>query len=222
MHESLISVIIPVFNCEKYISAALESVFRQGYPHIEVIVIDDGSTDSTYSVLSRFGDKIRVIREENKGQSAARNVGIKNARGTIIGFLDADDIWPDDHISLMLPYLGDDAYDFVRGITRHLMDPGSYVFEKTEDMFYEALIGACLYKASLFRSVGLFDESMRQGEDCDWNIRLVESGAREKRIENITLLYRRHENNLTNAKNVIVKGHIDAIRLKLARNKRTS
>ena len=120
----------------------------------------------------------------------------------------------------MLPYLGEESpYDFVRGLTQYVRNIGTDSEEITENLFMEALVSACLYKKSIFDKVGLFDETMRQGEVFDWNIRLVECGCREKRINESTLLYRRHEGNLTNDKNVVAQGQMDAFRKKIARAK---
>jgi glycosyltransferase involved in cell wall biosynthesis len=90
---SLVSVIIPVFNRENTIARSIDSVFSQTYQPIELIVVDDGSTDSTVNILLEYGHKIKLIQQPNKGPSAARNTGVANAEGEIIAFLDSDDTW---------------------------------------------------------------------------------------------------------------------------------
>ena len=92
MHP-LISVVIPTFNCEQYILQAITSVMEQTYRHHEIVVVDDGSTDDTQSVLSCLQDKISYVYQNNKGVVAARNLGIQRARGQLVAFLDADDTW---------------------------------------------------------------------------------------------------------------------------------
>ena len=89
----LVSVIIPTYNRAKTIERAVDSVLAQTWKELEVIVVDDGSTDQTNEVLKAYGDKIRVIHRQNGGASAARNTGIKAATGEIISFLDSDDEW---------------------------------------------------------------------------------------------------------------------------------
>jgi glycosyltransferase involved in cell wall biosynthesis len=93
MHEPLVSVILPTHNCRDYICEAIDSVLRQSYNNTEVIVIDDGSTDDTKRLLERYGERINYYYQEQQGVSAARNFGLKQARGLLVAFQDADDRW---------------------------------------------------------------------------------------------------------------------------------
>lgn len=217
MNDPLVSIIVPVYNGERYVRATLDSLFRQNYPNLELIVVNDGSTDHTQKILQEFGDTIHILSQENKGPAAARNAGIRFAHGEIIGLLDADDLWPEDHLSLMLPLLLQEPLDFVRGTVRYMRMKETGETEYTQDIFLDALVGACLYKKSVFETVGLFDEDLRQGEDFDWSMRLTESGCKEKRISHTALLYRRHEHNLTNSEDVMKKGQLAAFRKRVAR-----
>ena len=88
-----VSVIIPAFNCENYIEAALASVFQQNFGDLELIVVDDGSTDGTPRILADYKDRVRLVAQENRGVASARNTGLAIARGDFVGFLDADDWW---------------------------------------------------------------------------------------------------------------------------------
>jgi glycosyltransferase involved in cell wall biosynthesis len=93
MAQPLVSTIIPTYNRAGLVCDAIDSVLGQTYPNVEVIVVDDGSTDTTLETLGRYGNKIQVIQQTNAGPSAARNRGIKSAKGDIIAFLDSDDLW---------------------------------------------------------------------------------------------------------------------------------
>jgi len=93
VRHPLVSVVIPAYNCGAYVEEAVESALCQTYDALEVIVVDDGSTDATREKLSRFGDRIRVIHQENRGSSSARNRGLELSRGEFVAFLDADDRW---------------------------------------------------------------------------------------------------------------------------------
>jgi glycosyltransferase involved in cell wall biosynthesis len=93
MHQPLVSVVIPAFNCGRYVEDAVESVLDQTYRRFEIIVVDDGSTDDTAGRLEKYRDAVRVVTQENRGSSRARNVGLGLARGEYVAFLDADDRW---------------------------------------------------------------------------------------------------------------------------------
>jgi glycosyltransferase involved in cell wall biosynthesis len=88
-----ISVVMPAYNYAHYLREAIDSALAQSYPPLEVIVVDDGSTDATPEILASYGDRIRVLRQSNRGVAAARNAGIAAARGEYVAFLDADDVW---------------------------------------------------------------------------------------------------------------------------------
>ena len=90
---TLVSVVIPAFNGERFIGPTIESALAQTYSSVEIIVVDDGSTDATQEAVRRFGDRVRYLRQSNQGGAAARNQGISAARGDWVAFLDQDDLW---------------------------------------------------------------------------------------------------------------------------------
>src|SRR5690349_13432849 len=98
--QPLISVIVPVYNGSDFLSEAIDSIRQQMYGSIEIIVVDDGSTDSTPQIIESFANSIQSIRQDNAGPAAARNAGIRLAHGEVIGFLDADDLWPPDKLKI--------------------------------------------------------------------------------------------------------------------------
>ena len=102
----LVSVIIPAFNAERYVRETLDSVLAQTYAAREVIVVDDGSTDSTPSILAEYGDSIHVIRQSNRGSAAARNTAVSAAHGDWVAFIDADDLWLPDKLSRQMQRCG--------------------------------------------------------------------------------------------------------------------
>ena len=101
----LVSVVIPAYNCAPFISETLESVYRQTYTNLEIVLVDDGSTDDTPSALAPHMDRIRYLYQENKGTAAARNAGIQMAKGDLIAFLDNDDLWFPEKIDLQVRVL---------------------------------------------------------------------------------------------------------------------
>jgi glycosyltransferase involved in cell wall biosynthesis len=224
MKYPLISVIIPVFNCEKYIKYALESIFKQGYPNFEILVINDGSTDRSVEIveeLNIIGSRnIKIISQKNQGPSAAKNTGIRQANGSIIGFLDSDDLWTDKHIEYMLPYLENEGmFDAVKGNIVNIKVIEDRIYEISDKYYHQTVIGAGLYKASVFENIGLFDETMYHGEDADWINRFNLGAYKEKKVNETTLLYRKHENNMTNSVEFLKKGMFDAIRKKIQRER---
>lgn len=98
MNQPLVSIVIPTFNREGIASRAIDSALAQTYPQVEVIVVDDGSTDGTLRMLGKYDGRISVISQENSGPSAARNAGAQAAKGELIAFLDSDDTWLSDKI----------------------------------------------------------------------------------------------------------------------------
>jgi glycosyltransferase involved in cell wall biosynthesis len=106
MQAGLVSVMMPAYNAEQYIGQAIESVLAQNYPHWELIIVDDGSTDRTVDVAFSFTDpRIKIIHQDNSGESAARNTALKHMQGEFVAFLDADDIFLPDHLEVTLNYL---------------------------------------------------------------------------------------------------------------------
>ena len=112
--NSLISIILPVYNAEKYIERALKSLINQSYKNIEVLCIDDGSKDNSYNIIKEFKDeKIKLFRQENSGPAKARNVGLSNSKGEYIMFCDADDWYEPNMCELMLETIIKQNVDFV-------------------------------------------------------------------------------------------------------------
>jgi glycosyltransferase involved in cell wall biosynthesis len=109
MTTPLVSVIMPVYNGEAYLAAAIDSVLGQTMQDLELVVVDDGSTDGSTAILARYGERIRVLRQANAGVSAARNAGIASARGEFIAFLDSDDWWESDFLQEMVAAMADPA-----------------------------------------------------------------------------------------------------------------
>jgi glycosyltransferase involved in cell wall biosynthesis len=106
MESGLVSVIMPVYNGERFIGQAIESVLSQSYPHWELVVVNDGSTDHTRDILTRASDgRMRVIDRANGGESAARNTALEHAKGEFLAFLDADDLYLPDHLEGTVGYL---------------------------------------------------------------------------------------------------------------------
>jgi len=107
MQKPLISIVIPVYNAEKYLNECLKSVFAQTYIQIEIIIINDGSTDKSEKIIKKYlsDTRIKYLKQKNQGVAIARNLGIKFSKGDLIAFLDADDIWEKDKLSIQTELL---------------------------------------------------------------------------------------------------------------------
>ena len=178
-----VSVIIPVFNGAKYLAEALQSVFAQTWQDYEVIVVDDGSTDDSMEICKQFPDVRIIHHQENRGQSAARNTGVRHAKGEYIAFLDQDDRWYPEKLARQVPILekgptygmvysnADQIDENGRIVIRNVLDILSVQPKKSimdclgSDMFI--LPGTVLIRKSVFEQVGGFDERLSGYEDDD-------------------------------------------------------
>ncbi len=182
----LVSVVIPNFNHALYLSAAIASVLAQSYPNVEIIVVDDGSTDESRAVAARYGNRIRYIWQENRGLSAARNTGIRAANGEYIGLLDADDLYEPHYLSTMITTLQANpeadglycGYQFVDQYNQPLPQIEARQIP-TEQIYATLLDGnffvpeSVLVHQRCYASAGAFDETLRACEDWDMWLRIT-------------------------------------------------
>ena len=220
-----VSVIVPVYNGEKYLAEALESIRRQDYRPLEVVIVDDGSTDRTGEIVRGFDLNLRYFRQPNRGPSAARNRGLELARGEIIAFQDADDLWPEGKLALQLPKLvSDPSLGIVSGRVQRIRLAGSAGGEEIFDNFLEPCIsynlGAALFRRSVFDRVGPFDVAMRYSEDVDWLLRAREHGVKMLILKQVSLLYRLHGQNITHGLDVHGIRFMEALKKSADRRRR--
>lgn len=181
----LVSVILPTYNRETFLKCAIESVLSQTYPHYELIVVDDGSTDSTPEILEAYRDRIKVIHQENKGVSAARNSGIKIASGNYIALLDSDDYWLPEKLNSQIRFFQSQPQALICQTEEIWIRNGKRVnpkkrHQKYSGMIFEKTLPLCLVSPSavmiqktLFDEVGLFDETLPACEDYDLWLRIT-------------------------------------------------
>jgi glycosyltransferase involved in cell wall biosynthesis len=221
-----VSVIMPAYNSAAFIPDAVGSIRRQAYPRLELIIVDDGSTDGTADVVKGLTDlNVRYVYQPNGGPARARNHGLRLARGEVIALLDADDLWPPDRLRCQLRYLERDPltdvvlgrFQCVRTVPRP--DGGSDM-QITSLPVVNLLVGAALYRRRVFARIGGFDEAIRYCEDADWFMR-----AREQRVpivvhDDVTLLYRRHGHNMTRGRDVRGLHVVDVLKKSLDRRRK--
>jgi glycosyltransferase involved in cell wall biosynthesis len=204
----LVSCIVPVFNGERYLAEAIESVLAQPYRPIEVIVVDDGSTDRTAEILASFGDRIRSLRQPSAGPAAARNLGLRAARGQFIAFQDADDLWhPEKLERQMARFRARPELDLCVTHVRNFWAP-----ELEEERqryqgrrYAEPLPGyvcvSLLARRSLFDAVGQFDVELQHGDDNDWFLRAFDHGAVRELLPDVLVFRRLHQENMSRQAN---------------------
>lgn len=199
-----VSVIIPTYNTAKYIGQAIESVLEQTSPPFEIIVVDDGATDDTESVVKKFGAHIRYLYQENHGPSHARNRGVEIASGDYVAFIDADDVWLPEHLSIHLNQFNKfENLDISVGFTCEMefnKTPDVDILEAERNSILNLSLCASLIKKNTFDDVGFFDEDLIMGEDTDWFLKAKENQKTIAISRELVSLYRKHANNSTNDK----------------------
>ncbi len=192
-----VSVVIPCYNHGKYLAEAIESALGQTVKPLEIIVVDDGSTDNTMDVSKSF--PVKYIRIEHGGVSKARNTGIKSSQGTHILTLDADDKLYKDSIERALSCSSDivvlAAYFFGSVFGEWQFKSKNYTFEdllKNSSLFYSSV-----FPKKTWEKIGGYDENMEAGEDWDFLVRLLHSGCSVERTEKPAFFYRKHGHSLS-------------------------
>ncbi len=199
--ESLVSVIIPVYNGEKYLSEAIESVLAQSYGNKEVVVIDDGSTDGTAEVVSRYSPTVRYCYQPNAGTGTARNHGVEEARGDFFSFLDADDLWMPDKLRLQMAAFGDNPEtEIVFGHVKQFYSPDLDEAAKSKILCPDEVVPgylpyAMVIKRAAFFRVGMFETNWRVGQDVSWIMRAREQGLRMLMLPDLIYMRRLHKSN---------------------------
>ncbi len=194
-----ISVIIPVYNGERYLSEAIESVFVQTLPPDQLIVVDDGSTDDSAATARSLG--ATVLRYEHGGTGAALNQGIAAAHGSVIAFLDADDLWPSDRCALLVTALQEQrTIDAVHGRLDEFISPELGAGDRARLREPNTGVRSTLPTAMMIRrraldAVGPFAEDLIVGTVLEWASRLSRSGADLSEIDAVVLRRRLHLDN---------------------------
>jgi len=179
-----VSVIIPSYNRGWILKEAIDSVLVQDYKHFELIIIDDGSTDNTQDILKTYGGQIKTITQSNKGVSAARNAGIASSTGSLIAFLDSDDLWLPKKLSRQVEFFISTPDAVICQTEEIWIRNGKRVnpkikHKKISGDIFEPSLSLCLIspsavmiKKSLFDDVGIFDEELFACEDYDLWLRI--------------------------------------------------
>lgn len=213
--NELVSVIIPSYNRAAYIEAAINSALDQTYGPVEVIVVDDGSTDGSYEKLQQWEERGKLVllthpERRNRGQSASINLGIQQAAGSYIAILDSDDMFAKEKLADQVAFLeANPETGMVYGQGHAVDADGNFLFKVPGDGHqelsdpnrllldcYMALPGGSLVRRSVFETAGLFEESFRAGQDHDMAIRIMEA-TRCAYLPKLAFYYRKHDDSIS-------------------------
>jgi glycosyltransferase involved in cell wall biosynthesis len=202
MSSPLVSCIVPVFNGERYLREALDSIFAQTYRPLEVIVADDGSTDGTAMVIAAFGDCVRSLRQCNQGPAAARNLGLRGATGEFVAFLDADDLWhPEKLERQMARFRARPELQYCLAHAQNFWVPEmkSEAAKFREHRISRPLPGyvtqTLVARRGLFDLVGLFDPALGYGDAAEWFLRADEMRVVMELLPDVLTYRRLHPGN---------------------------
>ncbi|MEM9508384.1 MAG: glycosyltransferase family A protein [Cyanobacteria bacterium P01_E01_bin.35] len=203
-----VSVIIPAYNGDRYLAAAIDSVLEQNFQNYEIIVVDDGSTDNTPQIAQQYGNAIQYLSQANQGVAASRNLGLATARGEYIAFLDQDDVFLPHKLSSQVdllerdPNLGmvNSGWQITneQGELQAAVEPWKQIPDLTAVniiIWKPVFLGAILLRHSWLDRVAGFDTTLEQTPDVDLVMRLAMIGCPAAWIEQTTVQYRQHEAN---------------------------
>jgi glycosyltransferase involved in cell wall biosynthesis len=207
-----VSVVIPAYNAQRFVAETIAAVKAQSYQDLEIIVVDDGSTDQTASIAESF-EGVRCIRKPNGGVSSARNRGVAEARGELLAFVDSDDVWHPDKLRHQVALM-DLHPELVLGITasssdRSLMEavprlpegqlPNHRIIEQFEEVFLNPYLGmsGVIVRKAAFDVVNGFDQTLPFAEDVDFYLRLLFKRSAVVRIQDCVVYVRLVEGSLS-------------------------
>lgn len=225
-----VSIVIPTYNVGRFLVDAIDSVLAQTYQDFEIIVVDDGSTDDTATVLAPYRERIRYYQQANAGPSVARNRGILHAEGSLIAFLDADDVWRPAKLARQVEYMNRHPEmvlcytDFTRSAIPGQTDESRLkIYERKgsghvfHNLLFENFIAtpAVMVRREALARAGLFDTNLKGMEDLEMWLRLAKAGPFGF-IDEVLVDVRRHDTNTTNSVE-FARQRVRATRLMMAR-----
>ncbi len=220
----MISVVIPVFNGAGYIAQAIESVLGQSLPPDEVIVVDDGSSDSTAAAVQRYQPRVHYRWQAQQGPGAARNRGIRESKGELLAFLDADDVWLPEKLQLQKAALDQDpGLDLVFSQMSQFRSP-ELPPELMADLACDetaqpsALISCLLARRTAFERLGVLRTDLK-AEFVDWYLRAQEVGLRMRILDTLLVKRRIHPGNFTLQHKEVRREYLGLLKASLERRR---
>jgi glycosyltransferase involved in cell wall biosynthesis len=218
-----ISCIVPVHNGERHLAAALDSILAQDYEPLEILVVDDGSTDRSAAIAESYGGPVNVVHQLQAGPAAARNRGIVDSRGAYLAFLDADDLYRPGKLAAQMAHLEENpGVDLCLCVGQNFWEEGL----DGERIRYEAAgrlrathtFGTLLAHRSVFARVGLLDGTRPFGEQVDWFLRADDLALAVGVVDEIFLDRRMHAESRTHGADVM-GSYFDLVSLRIAQQR---
>ncbi|WP_250479411.1 MULTISPECIES: glycosyltransferase [unclassified Caballeronia] len=211
-----VSMIVPVYNHEAFAVETVNSVLAQTYPNLQIIIVDDGSTDDSYSIIAKsFGDAITLVRRVNGGPSAALNEGLKLAQGDYIALLGGDDVCEPDRVAHQIELFRATSNDIVFSSPTMIDSNGAILPDSSFPVLYREIPAglnvfrelfitgnffcapSAMLKSSVVRQIGMFHEGLIALQDFEYWLRASGKGLKLSTFDHRVVRYRRHSNNLT-------------------------
>ena len=235
MSDPLVSIVTPVYNGSQYLSEAIESALAQTYKNFELLIVNDGSTDNSKSIISAYlsNPKIRYFEQQNAGVAAARNLALRYANGKYIGFLDQDDLWLPDKLSTQIEFLKtNQEIAFVHSRQDYIQADGTPIADYPKDWISD-LHGKCftelfrrnriavltvLLRKSVIDDIGFFNETVSRADDYELWLRICSKyplGFQDKKLA----LYRCHDTNASRDYIEMEQAELNALETLYKKNK---
>jgi len=201
--QSLLTCVIAVFNGERYLSEAIESVLLQEEHTVEIVVVDDGSTDGTRDAAKRFGERVHYMHQDNAGPASARNRGIQHAAGEFIAFLDADDLWHPNKTTVQLARFAEQPA--LAACTTHVQNFVSADDRPAADIAADPMLSRSqpgtastfMARRSLFDNVGLLEPRYKHRDIQDLIVRATDAGLTVETLPDVLVSRRIHTHNMS-------------------------
>lgn len=221
----MVSVVIPFFNAAPFLREALASVLAQRGIALEVLAVDDGSTDGGARIALNFGPRVRCLSQPRSGTAAALNRGVAAARGDLLAFLDADDLWVEEKLSGQCAALErEPELDLIFGALQHFYSPELSEAERQQvrcppDPMPAPSAGTMLIRRASFDRVGAFSSAWKIGEFVDWYLRAREAGLVFRHLPEVVLRRRIHAGNKGRVEKDAQRDYLSIIRRSLERRR---
>jgi glycosyltransferase involved in cell wall biosynthesis len=221
-----VSCIVPVFDGERHLAEALQSVLDQTHPASEILAVEDGSTEGSSAVVARYDGRVRYLWKEHGGPASARNFGVSVATGEYVAFIDQDDLWHREKLERQLACFAEDPHlELCFAHVERFWEPA---LQAERDAYRDHGRGGrvagystptLLARRSAFERVGPLNVDLRFGDATEWTLRAIDAGLRMRMLPDTLLYHRMHESNLTRQREASKAEFVRIVRSTLARRR---